>query len=297
MLSVIIPVYKVLHTLDRCVESVLAQSWPCMEVILVDDGSPDACPAMCDQWARRDARVRVVHKENGGLSDARNAGLDASTGELITFVDSDDCLQSDTYGRVLASMQPDADIIEFPVSRHHGSPSQQRLSFEPRVFLNGADYWIHGRAYTHAYAWNKIYRRHLFEGVRFPVGRVFEDVATLPQLLSRVRKVQQTDCGLYLYYDNPSGITATATGKQLNDLLMAHLDNWDPTADDAYYLHVLNIQIDVCRLTGEPPRLSNKKVWHWRGLSPRQLTKALLLNVLGVRGVCRIFSNNLRIKV
>ena len=89
-LSVIIPVYCVEATLDRCVESVLCQQVEDMEVILVDDGSPDCCPQKCDEWAQKDSRIRVIHKENGGLSDARNAALDIATGDYITFVDSDD---------------------------------------------------------------------------------------------------------------------------------------------------------------------------------------------------------------
>ena len=97
-LSVIIPVYRVEATLDRCVESVLRQHVDDMEVILVDDGSPDNCPEMCDKWAVKDRRVHVIHKQNGGLSDARNAGIDVACGEYITFVDSDDWI-SDTIGR------------------------------------------------------------------------------------------------------------------------------------------------------------------------------------------------------
>ena len=89
-LSVIIPVYCVENTLDQCVESVIAQSIADMEIILVDDGSPDHCPELCDEWAKKDSRIRVIHKEHGGLSDARNAGIDAATGEWLSFVDSDD---------------------------------------------------------------------------------------------------------------------------------------------------------------------------------------------------------------
>lgn len=90
LVSVIVPVYKVEPYLDRCVASILAQTYPNLEVILVDDGSPDNCPALCDAWAQRDARIRVIHKKNGGQSDARNAGLDAASGAYISFVDSDD---------------------------------------------------------------------------------------------------------------------------------------------------------------------------------------------------------------
>ena len=109
-LSVVIPVYRVEATLDRCVESVVGQSFDDIEVILVDDGSPDGCPARCDEWARRDERITVIHKPNGGLSDARNAGIERASGEFITFVDSDDFLDRRTYELVMPLAQQ-ADIF------------------------------------------------------------------------------------------------------------------------------------------------------------------------------------------
>ena len=103
-LSVIIPVYNVEETLDRCVESVLKQRVDDMEVILVDDGAPDKCPEMCDHWAAKDQRIRVIHKPNGGLSDARNAGIDMACGDYITFVDSDDWIADNTYPPLIDQM-------------------------------------------------------------------------------------------------------------------------------------------------------------------------------------------------
>ena len=116
-LTVIIPVYRVEQTLNRCVESVLRQGIDDMEVILVDDGSPDRCPQMCDEWAKKDCRIRVIHQENGGLSDARNAGINVAKGEYITFVDSDDDVIPDTYRLLLQKLaeHPEYDIIEYPV--------------------------------------------------------------------------------------------------------------------------------------------------------------------------------------
>ena len=99
LISVIVPVYKVEKYLDRCVESIVGQTYENLEIILVDDGSPDSCGDMCDAWAQRDSRVKVVHKKNGGLSDARNAGVEASTGAWIGFSDSDDYIAPDMYER------------------------------------------------------------------------------------------------------------------------------------------------------------------------------------------------------
>ena len=164
-LSVIIPVYRVEDSLDRCVESVLSQHVDDLEVILVDDGSPDKCPSMCDSWAEKDARIRVIHKQNGGLSDARNAGIEVAQGEHITFVDSDDYLAADTLAPLLLMME-DADIVEYSI--------RNRLSLPDNTYTDMNQYWLTGQAYLHTYACNKIYRSRLFETVRFPKGKVFD---------------------------------------------------------------------------------------------------------------------------
>ena len=113
-LSIVIPVYRVETTLDRCVESVVTQDYDDFEIILVDDGSPDRCPQLCDEWARRDPRISVIHKPNGGLSDARNAGIDVARGDFLTFIDSDDYIAPHTLSQVMP-LTNDADLIEYPV--------------------------------------------------------------------------------------------------------------------------------------------------------------------------------------
>ena len=289
-LSVIIPVYRVEATLHHCVESIVGQTFADIEVILVDDGSPDSCPQLCDDWARRDPRIRVLHKANGGLSDARNAGIEAATGDYLTFADSDDCLDRSTYQAATAMLQDtDADIVEFPLFRHYGAPWQKHITFGHCLYDSAADYWLNGRAYEHAYAWNKISRRELFDGVRFPVGQVFEDVATLPLLLQRARSIVTIAQGLYYYCANPQGITATAQGPQLQMLLDAHLEAMRQWCDNRYYLHVLNIQMDVCEKTGQPPTLPLRHVSPLAtGLSATQRLKALSLNLVGIDNLCKL---------
>ena len=105
LISVIVPVYRTEAYLDRCIESIVDQTYTNLEIILVDDGSPDRCPQMCDEWARRDTRIRVIHKKNGGLSDARNAGMAAATGEYIGFVDSDDWIKPDMFRLLYEKME------------------------------------------------------------------------------------------------------------------------------------------------------------------------------------------------
>jgi len=277
-LSVIIPVYCVEATLDRCVESVLCQQVEDMEVILVDDGSPDCCPQKCDEWAQKDTRIRVIHKENGGLSDARNAALDIATGDYITFVDSDDWISPDTYQPLLKLMS-DSDILEYSIAG--------RLLLEDHRYDSVHDYWIQEKAYSHTYACNKIYRRQLFDDVRYPKGKVFEDVFTLPLLLRNTRKIATTSRGFYHYWYNPNGITATADGTKLSQLLQAHLQGNMPM-DDHYYMYLVNIQIDVRERTKAPIVLPYRKV-KVSALTGTHKIKALLLNIFGINILCRLF--------
>lgn len=292
-LSVIIPVYCVENTLERCVQSVVSQSYKDLEIILVDDGSPDNCAQLCDEWSQRDKRIRVIHKQNGGLSDARNAGLDIVKGEFITFVDSDDFLAADTYAEVMKQTE-EADIVEFPFVKDYDVFSKDYRKRQSAVnhfreYRDMGSYWLKGFAYEHCYAWNKVYRRELFDGVRFPKGQVFEDVATLPLILINVKCLKVTNKGLYHYTDNEHGITATATGQELKMLLQAHLRILPQWQDDRYYMHVLNIQLDVCRMTGEQPELKKRHVSPFaKGLSISQRLKAIVINTLGIKVLCHI---------
>jgi glycosyltransferase involved in cell wall biosynthesis len=276
-LSVIIPVYRVEATLDRCVESVLRQHVDDMEVILVDDGSPDHCPELCDQWAAKDGRIRVIHKENGGLSDARNAGIDMAKGDYITFVDSDDWIADNTYAPLLEKMGG-IDILEYAIAN--------RLSLGEHCYDDINEYWLNERAYTHTYAWNKLYRRQLFDDVRYPKGRIFEDIYILPQLLRKAQRVATTSHGGYHYWTNPTGITATADGNALTQLLEAHLRSQMPI-DDLYYMYLVNIQIDVWERTGNDLILSKRKVRTGGMPSPYKF-KAFILNTLGIKTLCML---------
>lgn len=282
-LSVVIPVFRVENTLRRCVESVLMQSYTDLQVILVDDGSPDSCPILCDRLAASDARIQVVHQENRGLSDARNSGIQMADGEYITFIDSDDYLSPDTYKPLMDTLlrNPVIDMIEYPVVEHEGKGTETKLlTFTPEVFTDMHRYWLEAKAYTHTYAWNKIYRRKLFSTVRYPQGRVFEDVFTLPPILARCRTVAVTDQGLYHYTDNPMGITSQAKGNELRDLLEAHLPIINKVCNADYYAHVLNIQMDVYELTGDSPLLP---------LMPyRETLKLKLLHCLGIHRLCQL---------
>lgn len=284
-LSVIIPVYNVAATLRRCIDSVLAQGVNGIEIILVDDGSTDDSPSICDAYGKRDG-ITVVHRQNGGLSAARNTGIERASGQYLTFVDSDDYVESDTY-RQLLSLMTDCDIVEFPVERElwQGPVS---LSFGNRTYTDCRAYWLEGKAYAHTYACNKIYRRELFNGVRYPEGRVFEDVPTLWQLLKRAQVVRTVDVGCYHYTLNPGGITQQADGHALRQLLETHVgilgDKQLQGSEgyQLYYRHVLNIQISVYDQTDDDYDLILPVMPFWRSL------KLIALHLFGLRGLCRL---------
>lgn len=297
MLSVIIPIYNMAETLDRCVESIIGQGCDEMEIILVDDGSSDGSGSKCDEWGRRDSRIKVLHTPNGGLSNARNAGIEVSAGEYVTFVDADDYVGSDTYRPLMniLSEHPEYDILEFPVCCYYGSPRQEMLSFGEKAYTNMVDYWLDECVYKHTYAWNKLYRRALFDSVRFPVGKVFEDAQTLPLLLKNSKVVATTNTGLYYYVSNPYGITATAKGEEYEMLLDAHLRviNELPRTErlQPYYLYALNLQLVACALTGKPPRLFGQKIRHPFAVKPLKMKiKSIALNVLGINKLCKLYS-------
>ena len=298
-LSIIIPVYQVEQTLPRCLDSIISQSFRDWQAILVDDGSTDGSAAICDDYAKRESRVQTIHlKRNSGLSAARNAGLDKAKGEYITFVDSDDYIAADTLKTLFETLavHPDYDILEYPVYEHYGSKHIRLLQFPKREYTNMLAYWLEGQAYRHTYAWNKIYRKEVFQNVRFPKGRTFEDALTLPKLLRQCQTIATTDTGLYYYCYNPKGISHQATGKDLSNLLEAHTRaiadirrslkrrrNGKRLQEGLkdYYAHVLNIQLDVYRLCGTISP-------YFPILPFRHTLKLKLLHLIGLKRLCQL---------
>lgn len=213
LVSVIVPVYRVEDLLRRCVDSILAQTHQNLEVILVDDGSPDGCGRICDEYALTDRRVLVIHQENSGVSAARNAGLDAAQGDYITFVDADDWIGSGMVAELLRL----ADGHEAGIAICGHLPTSDDAAVAPtgpaveHVYSNvealaellGPDY------ITMVVSWGKLYQAALFADLRFPIGRVHEDEFTTHRLLHRARRVVRTEATLYYYWQRPGSITST----------------------------------------------------------------------------------------
>lgn len=215
LISVIVPVYNVEAYLARCVDSILAQTYAHLEVILVDDGSKDGCGAICDAYAAKDSRVRVIHKENGGLSSARNAGLDAASGAYIAFVDSDDWIEPDAYENLMRLMEKyQVKLVcggRYDVEAATGKktlglcPSKEEcISSEElagRIFLwDGCD----------SSACDKLYHSSLLKSFRYPEGKVCEDVPVTYRIVLQAEKAALSDRPVYNYYHRPGSISKTS---------------------------------------------------------------------------------------
>ena len=201
LISLIVPVYKVEEYLDKCVESIVNQTYKNLEIILVDDGSPDNCPKMCDEWAKKDKRIKVIHKENGGLSDARNTGIDIAKGEYITFIDSDDYIEYNYVDFLYKNLDENkADI----------SMGKQYVRYPEKVINTGSgkvyivnphdcfDKLLYGEDFDVS-ATIKLYKKELFKTIRFPKGRIYEDAATTYKLIDKSKKIVLNSMPIYNY--------------------------------------------------------------------------------------------------
>jgi hypothetical protein len=184
---------------------------------------------------------------------------------------------------------PQVDLLEYPIVRYYGAEEEQLIAFGERLYDDKKAYWLEANAYLHTYACNKIFRTTLFKNVRYPKGVVFEDAATLPSLLQNARLVMTCGKGLYYYCFNSKGITATADGKQLAMLLQHHLKAMTQYCDTLYYMHVVNIQLDVCRLLSIPPVMPGFTIdLHDPRLSSTQRLKAVVLKCLGMKALVKL---------
>lgn len=221
-IDIIVPVYKVGKYLNRCIDSIISQTYTNYRLILVDDGSPDNCGKICDEYAKKDKRIHVIHQENGGLSAARNAGIDwafaNSDSEWLTFIDSDDWIHQkyleSLYGAVEETKLDVAicgyvkiDDRELDVNTNHLYPE----------IWNTEEFFCSHRTNS-VVAWAKIYKKYLFEEIRYPVGKIHEDSFTTHKILFKSEKIAFVDEPMYAYYMNAEGICrSTWTPKHLID--------------------------------------------------------------------------------
>lgn len=220
-ISVIVPVYKVEQYLHRCVDSILAQTFADFELILVDDGSPDNSGAICDEYAQKDDRITVIHQENGGLSAARNAGIDwafaNSDSQWLTFIDSDDWIHPEYLQRLLdAALKHQVSISACDFETTTGDdPTIPPEHFETMLWTPENFFVEHNVTATIACA--KLYRKECFESIRYPVGKLHEDEFTTYKILFALPKISYIPAPMYCYYTNADGITKSGQSQFRED--------------------------------------------------------------------------------
>ena len=221
LVSVIIPVYNVEKYLEKCIDSVLNQTYNNIEIILVDDGSTDNCGTICDEYSKKDDRIKVIHKENGGLSDARNAGIEIATGKFLTFIDSDDFIE-DNYIELLYNTledyNADLSIASHKViydktimdkSTNEEFSGDSKLILEKILYDDGVD----------LSAWGKLYKAELFKEVRYPKDRLYEDSATTYKLIDLSNKIAVCSKPVYNYVIREKSITNNTFSEKKLDLI------------------------------------------------------------------------------
>ena len=221
--SVIVPVYRVEAYLPRCVESIRTQSADEWEMILVDDGSPDGCPALCDAWAAEDPRIRVIHRKNGGLSAARNSGIAVAQGEWLLFVDSDDYIEKDLLAQLLwiAEMTDAKAVVSGFTSREDQLTPGLTERYETFEAEDAIREILLERKF-HTSAWGKLFRAELFRDIRFPEGRIYEDYATIYKLFCAAEQVAWVDVRKYYYtMSNKESLTKGAFSPSQMDYILA----------------------------------------------------------------------------
>jgi len=247
-ISVIVPIYKVEKYLHKCVDSIINQTYKNLEIILVDDGSPDNCPAICDEYAKKDNRIKVIHKPNGGLSDARNAGLDIATGEYIAFVDSDDYIDLTMYEKLYnAIKQNDCDLAVCGFNNVNEDESKVWQCWKKDKVINQNEpvklLFENNNVGGIITAWNKLYHKDIFKTLRYPVGKINEDEFVVYDVLKNVKKgVVVIDNLLYFYRQRDNSIMNSRPTKKLLDGIEAAKLRVDKVGENSPYYQEATMQ-------------------------------------------------------
>lgn len=227
-ISVIVPVYKVEPYIHKCVDSILAQTFSDYELILVDDGSPDTCGNICDEYAKKDARIRVIHKENGGLSDARNAGMKIASGEYVIFIDSDDYIDADMLSYLYENLRKaDADMATCGIYEVYADRIEKQEE-EPEFVCSGEEAFrciLRGHT-IRGEIWNKLIKRSCISDLEFPKGKLYEDIFYTVDMMQRIKKVAVGTKPKYYYLHRSDSITGKAYRPKLFDIIDGYTKNY-----------------------------------------------------------------------
>lgn len=251
LITIIVPVYNTEKYLPKCIESILAQTYTNFELILVDDGSPDRCPEICDEYAEKDTRIKVLHKENDGLSSSRNCGLDIASGEYIGFVDSDDYIEPEMYEKMLHTIT--ASNVDLCICRCIAeSPAGDFISESPadsedRVFTreNMLDFLVHKRLAKYIFPTNKLYRKKLFDHNRYKIGKINEDEAIIHHIFGSSDGTVFTNEILYHYVVRNESIIHSRVSVKNLDMVDALIDRAEYFLDDQKKQHAASVYISA----------------------------------------------------
>ena len=247
LISVIVPAYNAEAFLDQCLQSIVLQDYSRLEIIVVDDGSTDGTAALCDQWAERDERIRVIHQPNGGHSAARNAALDVMTGELVMMVDSDDVLHPEFVSTLLELQQrDDADIAVGGYIPFYGDapafPTQEKPSLRRYDQQDAILAVLYQHGLTHS-PWGRLFKASLFDGIRFPLGIIYEDLAIIYPLLKKCSKISTTSRVLYGYRQHDSNSMRVFSPRRADVLKVCEQLEHDISQHDEQYLKAVRSRL------------------------------------------------------
>lgn len=210
LISVIVPVYNVEKYLNRCIESIVNQTYKNLEIILIDDGSPDNCPKICDEWALKDNRVKVYHIENGGAGKARNIGMNYATGNFISFIDSDDYISIDFYKTLISLVNDKCDIVECDYTIVHDEEynfSSSEIKNEYQIFTNKEAMELHIKDKIFKQViWNKLYKYDIIKNIKFPEGNLVDDEFWTYQAIGSAKKLIHINKTLYAYIQQDESV-------------------------------------------------------------------------------------------
>lgn len=298
LVSVIIPVYNVLPFLPEALDSVISQTYRRLEILVIDDGSTDGSGQLCDEYGKRDPRIRVIHQENRGLSGARNTGLDRMTGEIVAFLDSDDFFHPEMVRKMVAAMTESG--AEMAVCQYERTDGRRRGQYPARVLSSRQVMELLLSGKMGFSVWNKLFRRELWDGVRFPEGRVFEDTAVMHLLVCKSLRIQFLSDALMTYRVRPGSIMRSCGVQnaedwiwsfgQLSSFVSAHTPERFTAAErDAAYLCVMKKTMNrYVQLYLISPRESAEARRRLR-LSILQIQKDVRVLPLFLRIGCQVF--------
>lgn len=250
-ISVIIPIYNVEKFLPRCLDSVINSNYQNLEIILVDDGSTDSCSQICENYKKKDSRIKVIHKSNGGLSDARNKGIDIATGEYISFVDSDDAVDEDMFSyllKLLLDNKCDISVCNYITFSTIELPSTQVNKRDNIIVYNreeALNILLKGNISHSDYAWNKLYKKELFESIRYPKGRKMEDIGTTYKLYYKAKNIVIGDAIKYFYYQRENSILGLNNYAIYKDNMELSIERYNFLKDNKVKINFIQYQKDI----------------------------------------------------